>query len=72
MYIWLTSLLQWSTHITTSLNSTMLCFVFGPPRIYALRHSRLTLQVVEEGSNYPHLSPASRKRRRKGNQCRAL
>jgi hypothetical protein len=26
----------------------MLCFVFGPPRIYASRHSRLPLQGVEE------------------------
>jgi hypothetical protein len=29
----------------------MLCFVFGPPRIYASRHSRPALQGVEAGSN---------------------
>jgi hypothetical protein len=45
----------------------MLCFVFCPPRIYVLRHSRLALQGMEEGSNYLHRNPASRKMRRKGN-----
>jgi hypothetical protein len=42
-------------------------FVFGPSRIYASMHSRLALQSVEASSNYLHRSPASRKRRRKGN-----
>jgi hypothetical protein len=45
----------------------MLCFVFCLHRIYASRHSRLALQGVEEGSNYLHRSPASRKRRWEGN-----
>jgi hypothetical protein len=44
------------------------CFVFGSPRIHASRHSRLALLDVEAGSNHLHRSPASRKRRRKGNQ----
>jgi hypothetical protein len=42
------------------------CFVFGPLRIYASSDSRLALQGVEEGSNQLYLSPASRKRQRKG------
>jgi hypothetical protein len=67
MRIWYTGLLQCSTQITASSKSAMLCFVFGPPRIYASRYSRLALQDVEEGSNYLHRSPAGLKRRRKGN-----
>jgi hypothetical protein len=43
------------------------CFVFGPPRIYASRHSRLALQVLEADSNHLHRIPASRKRRWKWN-----
>jgi hypothetical protein len=43
-------------------------FVFGPPQIYASRHSRLALQGVEVGSNHLHRSPASRRRRRKASQ----
>jgi hypothetical protein len=41
------------------------CFVFGVPRIYASRLSRLVLQGVEAGSNHLHRSPAIRERRRK-------
>jgi hypothetical protein len=43
------------------------CFVFGPPRIYLSMHNRLALQGMEANSNHLHRSPASRKRRRKGN-----
>jgi hypothetical protein len=43
------------------------CFISGPPRIYASRDSRLTLQGVETGSIHFHRSPASRKRRQRGN-----
>jgi hypothetical protein len=48
----------------------MLCSVFGPLAIHASRCIRLALQGVEEGSNYLHCSPESRKSDGKRTQYR--
>jgi hypothetical protein len=47
----------------------MLCFVFGPPRIFASRHSRLAIQGVEAGSHTTTVALRVVKGDGKGTQC---
>jgi hypothetical protein len=47
----------------------MLCFAFGPPRIYASRLRRLALQGVEAGSNTTTVALRVVKGDEKGSQC---